>query len=110
MLVVTSSVDGQISTEFLGTNGLFVAIIIGLIVVEVARLVEVRNWKISMPDTVPPAVTTFVNSMLPLLLNIILIYGKFDHSLTGTFPQFMLLLTPALFFGKLAIHRDRHIR
>lgn len=75
MLVVASSVDGQISTEFLGTNGLFVAIIIGLIVVEVSRLVEVRNWKISMPDTVPPAVTAFVNSMLPLFLNIILIYG-----------------------------------
>ena len=103
MLVVASSVDGQISTEFLGTNGLFVAIIIGLIVVEVSRLVEVRKWKISMPDTVPPAVTAFVNSMLPLFLNIILIYGLnvLIIALTGsTFPQFiMLLLTPALSFS-----------
>ena len=56
-----------------------------------------------MPDTVPPAVTAFVNSMLPLFLNIILIYGLnvLIIALTGsTFPQFiMLLLTPALSFS-----------
>lgn len=103
MLVAANSVEGQISTEFLGTNGLFVAIIIGLLVVEITRLVDRLNWKVTMPDTVPPAVTTFVNSMLPLFLNIILIYGAniVIIILTGsTFPEFiMLLLTPALGFA-----------
>lgn len=75
MLVAAYSVEGQISTEFLGTNGLFVAIIIGLIVVEVTRMIDRLNWKITMPDSVPTAVTAFVNSLLPLLFNIILIYG-----------------------------------
>ncbi|MFL2146454.1 PTS sugar transporter subunit IIC [Desemzia sp. FAM 24101] len=100
MLVAANSVEGQISTEFLGTNGLFVAIIIGLIVVEVTRMIDRLNWKITMPDSVPTAVTAFVNSLLPLLFNIILIYGAnlIIIALTGsTFPEFIMsILTPAL--------------
>lgn len=103
MLVAANSVEGQISTEFLGTNGLFVAIIIGLIVVEVTRMIDRLNWKITMPDSVPTAVTAFVNSLLPLLFNIILIYGAnlIIIALTGsTFPEFIMsILTPALGFA-----------
>ena len=46
-----------------------------------------------MPDSVPPAVTAFVNSLFPLLLNIILIYGAnlIIIALTGsTFPEYRI--------------------
>lgn len=100
MLVAANSIDGKIPTNYLGTNGLFVAIIIALVVVEITRLVERFGWKITMPDSVPTAVTAFVNSLLPLLLNIIVIYGTnlILIALTGVaFPDFIMqLLTPAL--------------
>lgn len=67
--------EGNIPTSFLGANGLFVAIIIGLLSVEITRLVEKKGFQVKLPDTVPPAVTLFINSMLPLLANILILYG-----------------------------------
>ena len=79
---------------------LFVAIILGLLVVEISRLFEKYNIKITLPDSVPPMVATFINSLLPLLTNIIIFYGlnlliiaKFHHN----FPEtVMKLLTPGV--------------
>lgn len=100
ILVAANSQDGQIPMEYLGSNGLFIAIIISLLVVEVARLIERFNWKISMPDSVPPAVTTFINSLLPLLINIVIFHGLnlIIIALTGKIlPEFIMsVLTPAL--------------
>lgn len=67
--------EGNIPISFLGADGLFVAIIIGLISVEITRLIEKKGFQIKLPDTVPPAVTLFINSMLPLLANILILYG-----------------------------------
>lgn len=67
--------DGNIPTNFLGTDGLFLAIIIGLISVEITRFIEKKGLQLKLPETVPPAVTAFINSMLPLLVNIIILYG-----------------------------------
>lgn len=67
--------DGNIPTNFLGTDGLFLAIIIGLISVEITRFIERKGLQLKLPETVPPAVTAFINSMLPLLVNIIILYG-----------------------------------
>ena len=53
LLVCTKVVEGKIDTEFLGSNGLFIAIIIGLISVELTRVFEKNNFKIKLPDTVP---------------------------------------------------------
>ena len=57
-MVCTPVKEGAISLNFLGTNGLFVAIIIGLLVVEINRLFEVKQIKLKLPDTVPPMVAT----------------------------------------------------
>ncbi|MEI3385364.1 MAG: hypothetical protein V8R62_06900 [Faecalibacillus intestinalis] len=65
--------DGGISTSYLGADGLFVAIIIALVSVEISRFVS-QKLVISFPN-VPSAVTDFVNSLLPLAANIIIIYG-----------------------------------
>ena len=66
--------DGGIQTSYLGADGLFVAIIIALISVEISRFVS-KKLVISFPASVPSAVTDFVNSLLPLAANIIIIYG-----------------------------------
>ena len=99
LMVCTPVMEGTINLNYLGTNGLFVAILIGLLVVEVNRVFEVRNIKLKLPDTVPPMVATFINTLVPLLTNIILFYGInliFLLTTKNIFPEtVMQILTPA---------------
>lgn len=99
LMVCTPVMEGTINLNYLGTNGLFVAILIGLLVVEVNRMFEVRNIKLKLPDTVPPMVATFINTLVPLLTNIILFYGInliFLLTTKKIFPEtVMQILTPA---------------
>lgn len=98
-MVCTPVSEGNINLNYLGTNGLFVAILIGLLSVEVSRFFETKNIKFTMPDTVPPMVTTFMNTLLPLLANIVIFYGLNVLFLITTkqiFPEaVMQVLTPA---------------
>ncbi|MBP2058508.1 PTS system cellobiose-specific IIC component [Lactobacillus colini] len=100
-MMVTTQVtkNNNINLNYLGTNGMFVAIIIGLLSVEVTRFIERRHWQLKLPDSIPPMVATFINSLIPLLANIIVFYGTnlivvvLTHS---DFPTFVLkILTPA---------------
>lgn len=59
-MICTPVVEGKIDLNYLGTNGLFVAIIVGLLVVEICRWFEIKDIKISLPDSVPPMVATFI--------------------------------------------------
>lgn len=98
-MVCTPVVEGSINLNYLGTNGLFVAIIIGLLAVEISRFFETKNIKFTLPDTVPPMVTTFMNTLLPLLANIVIFYGInliFLATTKQIFPEaVMQVLTPA---------------
>lgn len=100
-LMVATTVDqaGKISLNYLGTNGLFVSIIIGLLSVEVNRLIDKKNIKLKLPDSIPPMVANFINSLIPLLANIAIFYGfnLIIVSLTKSdFPTFITkCLTPA---------------
>lgn len=100
LLVCTSVEDGQISLEYLGANGLFVAIILGLLVVEVYKLFETKGIKLKLPDSVPPMVATFINSLLPLLANILIFYGInliFISAFNSNFPAVVMqVLTPGI--------------
>lgn len=100
MVTTTVSAKGTISMDYLGTNGLFLSIILGLCVVEVNRWVDRHNWKMTLPDSVPPMVTTFINSLIPLVLNIGVFYGLnlLISGLSGKpSPAFVTgLLTPAV--------------
>ncbi|MGX7066296.1 PTS system cellobiose-specific IIC component [Vagococcus fluvialis] len=100
LLVCTKVEEGKIKLDYLGSNGLFVAIILGLLVVEVSRLFETKNIKLKMPDSVPPMVSTFINSLLPLLANIIIFYGInliFISAFNNNFPGVIMdILTPGL--------------
>ncbi len=99
LMICTPVTEGRIELNFLGTNGLFVAILVGLLVVEICRLFEVRNIKLKLPDSVPPMVATFINTLLPLLTNIVIFYGinlLFLATTKQIFPEaVMAILTPA---------------
>lgn len=49
-------VKGVLPVGMIGSQGLFVAIVISLLSTEIYRLVASRNLVIRMPDGVPPAV------------------------------------------------------
>lgn len=100
LMISAPAIEGGISTGFLGADGLFVAIIISIISVEISRFIKVKKLEIVFPDSVPPAVTSFVNSILPVFANIVILYGfniillvSVDMSLP---EAIMSLLTPAL--------------
>ena len=92
-----------ITTNYLDSNGLFVALILSFVTVEITRFIETKGIKIKFPDSVPSMVGNFVNSLLPLLVNIIIIYGinLMLISATGkTLPEMIMsILTPAINVG-----------
>lgn len=100
LMVATPVADGTIQTQYLGADGLFVAIIIGLLSVEVTHFMDKRNMKLTLPPSIPPAVATFMSSLLPLLANIVIFYGinlAFIAGLGLSFPAaVMQALTPGL--------------
>ncbi len=91
--------DGSLSMSYLGADGLFVALIVGLVSVEICRIVG-NKAVFSFPPSVPSAVTNFVNSLLPLAANIIIIFGLnlILQALSGkSLPEFIMgILTPAI--------------
>ncbi|BDR57747.1 PTS sugar transporter subunit IIC [Xylocopilactobacillus apicola] len=100
LLVCTEVKNSSIKLDYLGTDGLFVAIILGLLTVEICRVVEISEIKISLPGAVPPMVGTFINSLLPLLTNIIIFYGInliFIATFKNNFPKVIMdVLTPGI--------------
>ena len=59
-----------LKTENFGTLGVFSAILISFIVVEVYRFCLKRNLSIRMPDSVPPAIAKSFEILMPLLLSL----------------------------------------
>ncbi len=100
---VGESTIPAITSQFLSSDGMFVAIILGFLCVEITRWVDKLGIKVTFPESVPKMVSTFVNSLLPLLVNILIIYGinlLLISSLGKSFPEaVMSLLTPAIEVG-----------
>lgn len=71
MLCVTITETGW-SVAYLGAEGLFVSIIVGLVVPEVTRLMKKYNLVIKMPDSVPPMVADSFSNLLPLIVDVVL--------------------------------------
>ncbi|GGD03959.1 PTS sugar transporter subunit IIC [Enterococcus wangshanyuanii] len=58
-----------ISTQYLGAQGLFVAMIVGCLVGEfLPKLFKVKRMQIKMPEMVPPAVSRSFSSMIPIVI------------------------------------------
>lgn len=65
--------DGALPMNFMGAQGLFVAILVGLLVGEaVPALAKNEKLRIKMPDSVPPAVAQSFNLVIPLIIVFVL--------------------------------------
>ena len=99
LMISAPVTDGQLSMTYLGADGLFVALIVGLLSVEICRIVG-HKIVFTFAESVPTAVTNFVNSLLPLAANIIILYGLNLILIAITskaLPELIMsLLTPAI--------------
>ncbi len=64
-----------LSISYLGGQGLFVAILIGLLTVRMTNLCERKKIYIKMPDAVPQFLTESFAVIVPMLFNVIIWYG-----------------------------------
>ncbi|MBQ9152553.1 MAG: PTS sugar transporter subunit IIC [Solobacterium sp.] len=65
MLVTGRDETGAISTGFLGSRGLFTAIIIALLGARLFIYVVKKGWVIKLPDSVPPNVSASFSALIP---------------------------------------------
>lgn len=65
LLVTPLTEDGGFSTTYLGSRGLFVAIVVGLLSAEIFRFFVQKNIVIKLPENVPPAVSRSFVALIP---------------------------------------------
>lgn len=94
------SSTGTFDGTFLGSAGIFTAIIVALISVEVTKFLNDHNIKIKMPDSIPPVVADSFNTIISLTVNALIGYGValLCNKFAGVpFPQLVQnFLAPAL--------------
>ncbi|MFD1484768.1 PTS sugar transporter subunit IIC [Lacticaseibacillus baoqingensis] len=54
-----------LDTEYLGTNGIFLGLVVALVAVRVYAFAALRGWTIKMPAGVPPAVADSFAALIP---------------------------------------------
>lgn len=75
-LVVSVKVDGvKIDMSNLGAPGIFTAIVVGFLSVEITRLLRDKNISIKMPPQVPPMVAAPFEVLIPLVVNLLVFIG-----------------------------------
>ncbi len=73
MFVATNMVEGKISPEFFGAKGLFCAMFVGMLTVELYRFCQEKNLTIRLPEGVPD----FVSKSFELIPITIIVGGAF---------------------------------
>ena len=82
----TVDLFGFLGEQFTNAQGLFMAMIVGIIATEIYWwLVRSEKFKISMPDTVPSNVTKAFNVLFPAVFTIIIVagFGQLFQHLSG---------------------------
>lgn len=74
---------GYISLNYLGAGGLFTAVIVGLVSTMIYSKLMLNKVTIKLPDTVPPAVSNSIASIIP---GVVAVYVSaiFSHIITAT--------------------------
>jgi cellobiose PTS system EIIC component len=67
--------SSMIDTTYLGSTGMFCAIIISLVSVRVIKLCRDKHIVLTMPDSVPQYLTDSFSAVIPLVINIVLWTG-----------------------------------
>lgn len=81
-----------IPSTWLGAQGVFSAMLIGLLVGRIYVLFRQKNWTVKMPDSVPPMVTQTFDSLFPTLTVAVLaiVGGRlFELTSYGSLHQFI---------------------
>lgn len=73
--LITGRTDGSYSTRFLGSNGLFAAIFIGLLCGYLYVFIIKRNWKIKLPSNIPHQVLSSFEAIIPSFIIISVCLG-----------------------------------
>lgn len=82
-------IDNQafMTTKFLGAQGLFVALIVGIITGEVfSRLARAPRLTIKMPAQVPPAVSRSFKVLIPVIL-VMILFSVLNYLITLIAPE-----------------------
>ena len=100
ILSVTISEEGGWVVSYLGAEGLFVAIISGLLVVEGMRLCTKYHLTIKMPESVPPMVADSFSALVPLVIDVAAAVAVASICMAAgstVFPQVIMnILAPAI--------------
>lgn len=73
-----------LSTNYLGSNGIFIAMLTAIIVPRMYSFLEKKNIKIKLPDTVPPMVSDSLSpTFIAMILFIIAFFIKYAFSITS---------------------------
>lgn len=94
VLCTTKTADGGLSNDFWGGEGLFAAIVIGVLITEVYRYLTEHNiGTIKMPDMVPPALKNSFASIFPVMIVVFsctILSTIFISAFDMIFPQAIL--------------------
>lgn len=64
--------EGAIKTAYLDAQGLFVSILVGLLVVEIIKLLEQKNLVLKFPKEVPSIVSKSFNNLIPMIICVVM--------------------------------------
>ncbi|MGG0237364.1 PTS cellobiose transporter subunit IIC [Bacillus rhizoplanae] len=102
-------VEGAIPAVLMGSQGLFVAMILALISTEIYRIIIQKNIVIKLPETVPPAVSRSFTALIPgfivvtvvWILRLMMEHTSFGsiHNIVGQLLQAPLSEIGASLFG-----------
>lgn len=101
LLVNSFAIEGGISTEFFGGSGMFSAMIVVIVTIEMLNyLVKHNVGKIKMPDAVPPVLQASFTTLFPSLIIFmfwVIVISFFNFTMDTTFPGFLMtFLNPLL--------------
>ncbi|WP_334332593.1 PTS sugar transporter subunit IIC [Companilactobacillus sp. HBUAS59544] len=88
-----------IDMQYLGTNGIFLGLVVALLSVQVYAYATKKGWTIKMPDGVPPAVTQSFAALVPSGIVMVIFFFiriGFEFTTFQTFHNFIfeILQTP----------------
>lgn len=93
------SVGYHLDISFLGAQGIFTAIVTGILVVELSRFIEGKNIKIKLPESVPPFVAQPFEALISnfIVLCVFIAIRLICGAMGFMFPQIIAkLLSPIL--------------
>nr|WP_318383765.1 PTS sugar transporter subunit IIC [uncultured Enterobacter sp.] len=95
LLIASPAMDGALPAASLGGSGIFTAILIGILSVEMVRLLRVYNIGIKLPEQVPDKIRQSFNLLIPAIIVICTVYPLnvfLQHKFGMLLPEVIMAL------------------